>query len=747
MAFKVFLFAVLFFSFTSNLLAQKDNSIYGKVIEYENGEQKFLPGVNIYWVGSQLGTTTDINGNFEIKKDNRYSFLVASFVGYKNDTILVNSNDSLLIVLEKSVINLDDVVVTHRQKGINFSTVEPIKFERINQKELLKAACCNLSESFETNPSVDVAYNDAITGTKQIQMLGLAGTYIFISRENMPYINGLSSAYGLTFIPGPWINSILLNKGTGSVVNGYESISGQIDVQLKKPDNMDRLYLNAYVSSESRVESNVLFKNTLNKHISNATFLHLSNNSMRFDHNKDGFIDMPLSKQFNLLNRIEYNNERGIHFETGLRTLFSENTAGQLDFNPKIDKGSNNVWGMYANNNQVELWSKIGKINVDKPWQSFGLQISGLYHNQNSYFGLRTYDALQRSYYLNFIYQGIIGNTANKFKTGISLKDDKFDEHIDTIEYTRKEYVSGLFYEYTYDYLNKYMVVAGIRIDYHSLYGFFLTPRLNMKYNILSNLILRASAGRGLRTASVFAENISLLASSRKIILNNFNNDFPYGLKPEIAWNYGFNLTYNFTLDYRQGSISVDIYRTDFENQVIVDIDKNPHEADVYNLVGKSFSNSLQFQGDYELIKRLDLRLAYRYYDVKTTYSDELLEKPLTSKHRFLANLSYNTRNFWNIDLTINTQGPKRIPNTKSNPDEYKLAEYSQWYSVVNIQISKTWKEKFEAYIGVENVFDYRQKKLIVAADDPFGKYFDSSIIWGPVFGRNFYLGLRYKLK
>jgi len=291
------------------------------------------------------------------------------------------------------------------------------------------------------------------------------------------------------------------------------------------------------------------------------------------------------------------------------------------------------------------------------------------------------------------------------------------------------------------------MVVAGIRIDYHSLYGFFLTPRLNMKYNILSNLILRASAGRGLRTASVFAENISLLASSRKIILNNFNNDFPYGLKPEIAWNYGFNLTYNFTLDYRQGSISVDIYRTDFENQVIVDIDKNPHEADVYNLVGKSFSNSLQFQGDYELIKRLDLRLAYRYYDVKTTYSDELLEKPLTSKHRFLANLSYNTRNFWNIDLTINTQGPKRIPNTKSNPDEYKLAEYSQWYSVVNIQISKTWKEKFEAYIGVENVFDYRQKKLIVAADDPFGKYFDSSIIWGPVFGRNFYLGLRYKLK
>jgi outer membrane receptor for ferrienterochelin and colicin len=743
---QIYFFIFIISSIQITLLAQQSNIVNGRIVEYENEKEIPLAGVNVYWLNSQIGTSTDKNGKFSIERINNQNKLVATYIGYNNDTIIVNS-DSIKIVLKKQIIELDDVTVTYHQKGINISNIEPLKLEKINEKEFLKAACCNLSESFETNPSVDVSFNDAITGTKQIQMLGLSGSYILITRENIPDFKGLSSIYGLTYIPGVWINSILLNKGTGSVINGFESISGQIDVQLKKPKDMDRFYLNAYGNADSRFETNLLFKNRSKKYFNNAVFMHFSTNNMRFDKNNDGFMDIPLSKQLNLLNRTDYNNDQGLHFETGIQALYSENTGGQMNFNKLQNKGSDSIWGMHSNNYRIAFWSKLGKTNINKPWRSYGIQFSVLAHKQNSYYGIKIYDGIQRSYYLNVIYQDIIFNTNNKFKTGITLSDDKFYENIDSFNYKRKEYLLGLFYEYSYNYLEKLTFVVGLRADYHFVYGIFITPRIHLKYAILPNLILRSSLGKGLRTSSIFSENISLFASSRQLIIKNYNDNLPYGLKPEVAWNYGINLTYNYTLDYRQGSISIDLYRTDFKEQVVLNLDDSPQKAIISNLEGKSFSNSLQFQIDYELIKRLDVRFAYRLYDVRTTYSGILRKKPLTSKHRFFVNSEYNTINHWKFDLTLNVQGPKRIPNTSSNPSEYQFEEYSPLFCIVNTQVSKSWQEKFDIYLGVENLFNYKQQKIIIAADNPFGKYFDSSLVWGPVFGRNIYFGIRFRIK
>jgi len=630
---------------------------------------------------------------------------------------------------------------------LHISTIDPIKTEKIGEKELLKAACCNLSESFETNPSVDVTFTDAVTGTKQIQMLGLAGIYTQITRENMPDIRGLSAIYGLTYIPGPWISGLMLNKGTGSVVNGFESIAGQIDVQLRKAETMDRLYFNAYVNEDSRLEGNLMLKTRINEKLGTGLFLHASNSSMRNDKNKDGFMDMPLTEQYIALNRWEYHNELGVHLEFAVKGLFFDNTAGQMNFNPERDKLSREIWGMNNKTNRIEAWAKAGKANPDKPWQSFGMQISGVFHRQDAYFGLNTFDGIQQSLYANFIYQGIMGSTTHKFRTGVSYQYDFISELLNNNQYDRRESVPGLFYEYTFSYLEKFNAVAGIRADYHNFYGMFFTPRLHLRYAITPRSIIRASAGRGQRTSSVLSENIALLASSRQIIFREENASYPYGLKPEIAWNFGLNFTQNFTIDYRQGTFTADLYHTRFTEQVVIDLEQSPQQAIIYNLDGKSFSNSVQLQLDYELIKRLDVRLAYRFYDVRTTYSGVFREKPLVSKNRAFMNAAYETRNHWKFDATFNWQGPKRIPYTESNPVEFRLPDESPGFGTVNFHISKTWREKFEIYTGVENAFNYKQKHPIVAADQPFGPYFDSSLIWGPVFGRNIYAGLRYKIK
>ncbi|MBN2273268.1 MAG: TonB-dependent receptor [Bacteroidales bacterium] len=739
-----FLFASFFFT----LLAQRDEMhIRGRVLE-ETDDRKKQPliGVNVYWSGTQIGVTTDTGGYFTIAPVGENNHLVFSYIGYQNDTADASDNRFVTVVMKGSLA-LDEVKVVYRRPGMQISSLDPIKVEKINEKELLKAACCNLSESFETNPSVDVTYTDAVTGTKQIQMLGLAGPYTQITRENMPDVRGLSAIYGLTYIPGPWIQGIMLNKGTGSVVNGFESIAGQIDVHLRDPESMDPLYLNIYANEDGRVEANVALKADLHEHLGTALLLHGSHNAIRHDRNEDGFLDMPLSQQYIGLNRWELHNDNGSHVELGIKGLYIDNTGGEIDFYPDKDEGIFKKWGMKLGMKRLEGWAKAGRVNSEKPWQSAGLQLSGLIHQQDSYFGQNEYDAGQRSFYANLIYQGIFNNTAHKFRTGVSFQADHYEERLNDKDYMRDEILPGAFFEYTYSYLEKFNAVAGIRADHHNHYGLFFTPRLHLRYALAEKTILRASGGRGQRTASIFSENNALLASSRQLVVQGDGTSKPYGLEAEVAWNYGVNFTQMFKLDYREGTFSVDFYHTYFRNQIVIDLEQSPQQAVFYNLDGKSYSNSFQVQLDYELIKRFDLRLAYRWYDVKTTYSGELQQKPLVSRNRAFINMAYETRNHWKFDATVNGQGSKRIPSTAGNPEEYRLPERSPGFVVVNAHISKTWREKFDVYAGVENLFDYKQNDPILASEQPFSDYFDSSFIWGPVFGRNVYVGLRYRIK
>lgn len=713
--------------------------------EDSKGAFKPLAGASIMWLNTTSGTTTDENGVFNIKSNGER--LVVSYAGYRPDTISVFPQKELKIILATGK-QLNEVKVTSSRAATYINANDPFRTSNITQKELFKAACCNLSESFETNPSVDVSYSDAVTGSKQIQLLGLAGIYTQLTVENLPGPRGLATSLGLNSIPGTWIESMQLNKGTGSVANGFESIAGQINVELKKPATSERLYANMYVNDFGRTDVNLNLTHQLNNKW--ATTLLLHNDYFRnkmLDFNKDGFRDLPTGNLFSAVNRWSYDNSKGVMSQFGIKFLDDKKTGGQVHFEPSKDMVPNHHYGLQINTRRVEGFGKIGYVFPQKKYQSIGLQLSAFNHQQNSYFGMTNYNAKQQNFYSNLIYQSIINSTIHKFRTGLSFVYDKYNEDFKANNYQRKEVVPGAFFEYTYTPSEKFDLVAGIREDHNSLYGFFTTPRLNVRYEPIKGTIIRASAGRGQRTANIFAENNGVFASSRQVNIIASSASGAYGLKPEVAWNKGISIDQKFKLFSRAASLGVDFFRNDFTNQVVVDLE-DARAIKFYNLQGKSYSNSFQAELTFIPVQQFDVKLAYRLFDVKTTYNEQLLQKPLTAQDRAFANLAYET-NGWKFDYTVSYSSRKRLPSTAVNPVQYQQPSYSPSFATMNAQVSKTLGKKnlFDIYLGGENLSNYYQKNAIIAATQPFSEYFDASMIWGPITGRMFYAGMRFRIK
>ncbi|ASW75137.1 TonB-dependent receptor [Chryseobacterium piperi] len=617
----------------------------------------------------------------------------------------------------------------------------------IDKKELLKAACCNLSESFETNATVDVSFSNAVTGTKQLKMLGLDQKYTSLTKELLPEIRGLASAYGLSFIPGRWIESIQLTKGGSTVTNGYESITGQINTELLKNAKTPETSLNLFADFNGRAEANITSVSPINEKWSQTFLLHGNGTFGNTDMNNDGFLDRPKGTQINAAYLLNYNDLEksgfGSHF--GINFVKDNRTAGQTDFDKRLAQDKQSPYGVGIDISRFQVWNKTGYVFKGKPYQSLGWMNQYVYHQQDSFFGLRNYSGKQNTFYSNLIFESIIGNTNHKYKAGASFMYDGYDETYLNTPYKRNEIVPGAFAEYTLTGL-KYTLVAGARVDFHNLAGTQFTPRLNFKYDFTPQTILRLSAGRGFRTASVFAENQQYFASNRTIQIIQNGGDI-YGLKPEIAWNYGASLQQEFKIFGRKSSIVADFFRTDFQDQVMVDLDRSPQQLVFYNLEGKSFANSLQVQWDFIPLKNFEVKVAYKYYDVQADYLDGRREIPFMAKNRGFVNLAYNTNKsekggFWSFDTTLNWVGKQRLPDTSGNPSEFQLPGYSKSYAILNAQISRNFNKKLRAYLGGENLTSYYQKNAIVDFKNPFGNYFDGGMIYAPIMKANFYVGL-----
>lgn len=738
----------LFILITS--LSYSQTTFRGMVMDKDNPKDNLgVYGANVYWLNTTVGTTTNEKGWFTIPYKTTYKKLVISFVGYKTDTLTITSLKPIHHFLTPEN-ELDEVEINTKKKSIQKSFLLTENVMTVNKDELLKAACCNLAESFETNPSIDVNFSDALTGTRQIQMLGLKSPYLLIAQENIPSIRGASQVFGMTFTPGTWVESIQITKGAGSVVNGYESISGQINAELVKPYSDNKFFLNAYGSMGGRLELNTHFNQDVSEKWQTGLYVHANNRSTEFDNNNDGFLDNPLANQINVMNRWQYTDaEKGWVSFINFRYMNDEKQTGQVDFDPAKDKGTTNHWGSEIDTKRFDVSAKLGYVYPEMPFQSIGFQVAYSNHEQESYFGLRNYNIQHKSVYSNIIFNSIIGDTRNKFKAGLGYTYDMYDELVEATNYTRNENSFGAFFEYAFDNLDDFSFTAGARIDAHNLLGTFVTPRLHMRYAPWEKAVFRASIGQGRRSANIFAENQQLFASARQINIQSSNGKI-YGLDPEKAWNYGVSFLQGFNLSERPGDITLDFYRTNFTNQVVVDWE-NPQQISFYNLQGKSFANSFQLEINYSFAEGFNTRFAYKNYNIETDYTSGRLSKPITPNHRFFASTSYETEKGlddqqWKFDLTYNYIGEQRLPNTVSNPSQYQLAEYSNGYNLLNFQVTKVFSKKFEMYLGGENMTNVKQKNPILASDDPFGSNFDSTIIYSPIFGQMLYSGLRFKI-
>ena len=707
-----------------------------------------LPGANLVWAGTATGTSTNTAGYFSLRKIKGTDNLVASFVGYTSDTVTIAPGDDYLEIFLHENSMIGEVTVIGRATGAHIDRQATIATVNITAAELGKAACCNLSESFVTNPSVDVNYTDAATGAKQIQLLGLAGSYVQILTENIPSMYGLGAAYGLSYIPGPWMESIQVSKGTSSVRNGNESITGQINVEYKKPATSEIVFVNGFVSDAGKIETNANASVKLNDYWSTMILGHGETQSGASDHNNDGFRDEPDVRQYSFMNRWDYLSTN-LTFRAGIKYMQEERIGGQFEYDRSDENTWDNGYGINIGTERIEAFTKLGGMLGPGDNMSLGWIQSMTYHDMNSWMGFNQYNASQKSYYTNLLYQYFPAEK-HTVDAGASYRYDPYDELRGVYMYVVDdvmtdmndetiESVPGVFLQYTYTDSAKVTLLAGVRYDFYRNHGAQFTPRIHLRYEITPKMTLRASAGKGFRTVHVMAENMFYLASSRTIIIAD-------DLDIEEAWNAGINLTGYIPLGGSELRLTGEAYRTSFIRQIVTDLDASVDQVLFYNLDGKSYSNVIQLEAQMQPVTGLDIVAAWRWNDVRQTIGGELREKPLSSRYKGLLTASYTTRmRKWQVDYTLQYNGPGRIPSTMPNPEPYMRHESFSAYPVMNAQLTKYFK-KWSVYIGAENITGSRQHDAIIAADDPFGEYFDATMIYGPVHGRKLYAGFRFAL-
>ena len=721
--------------------------IQGVVYQQVGNEKEPLFAADVFFKKGQQGKTTCSEGAFLFERIPKLpDTLIVRASGFYSDTIPLTKKDQQLyleIVLIPETV-LEEVMIIQKRENASILRLDPRNTEVLNSGELRKAACCNLSESFETNATVDVNIQDGVSGAKRISMMGLDGAYTQVQFENFPILQNVDLATGLTGIPGTWISSIQITKGTGTVVNGYNSMAGLINLEYLKPDEIDKLYINAYGSNQGRSELNIQGGGKLSEKWSSAFFLHGAGAFAELDRNNDGFRDIPLGETFVFLNRWKYQGEDFVA-QMGVKGDFSNKRGGQVGYRHGDELTNNPLYGVGFQNQHVEAFGKTGWLFENAPYRSIGVLYYAKHHDLNVVYGNRSLSAQEQKGYVNLMYEDILGSTIHTIKTGASLVYDQLDQNMEEAlpagqyqrDLNRTELVPGVYGEYTYTGVRT-TFVGGIRQDYHNMYGWQFTPRANYKFKLTEKIDLRATAGRGFRVPNYAIDNLPLMANNLPWMVED--------MQPEISWNFGGSVYYQFKLFDRTASFNVDYYHTLFSNQLVVDRDESPDIVLFKNLDGQSFSNALQVDVKMEPLVRLELKMAYKFLDVRATMGGELMEKMMIPRHRGFVNMGYTSRNKrWEYDLTASLFSPKRLALVRLPDQSLSIKNQGQTVTIVNAQVTHVFK-KFEVYLGGENIFDYRIKDAIIDAENPFSSTFDATRVWAPIVGVNVYGGIRITL-
>lgn len=728
----------LFFIVTAN--AQYKGKVLGADAAGPSQTEPLFSAM-VIWEGTSHGTITDFDGSFSIDADKSAVNLTFQYVGYVSQTVDVSTlsdNENIVIVLKPE--QLDEVVVAQRKIASSINRKSPQLTQDINKDELCKAPCCNLGESFETNASVDVNYADATTGARTIQLLGLSGRYVQMLSENIPNLRGIAAPFGLSYVPGSWMDGISISKGVGTVLNGYEAFTGQINYEYKKPVSEEICSASLFGTTAGRGEINASVATHLADGLSTALIISANKDFDSMDENHDNFRDEPQTKQLSFLNRWNFhrNDYTG---QLVVKTMNEIRRGGQMDFNasePSLD-----IYGVYINTDRVESWMKHGFSFEDDA--NLGIQLAYIYHHQGSFFGIRRYSATEHSYYANVLYRKAWEEDLHTLDAGASSQGDIYDENIlfssegQLVNFSLKDRSFGAFVQYTLSLDDRLSVIAGVRADHNSTHGSFFTPRLHVRYAPVQYTVLRAAVGKGYRTAALFAENNFMLSSSREWL---YDDSDVYS--QEKAWNMGGSIQQ--TVGETGLSLNAEYFHTEFSSQLILDTDRSARQIYAHSSDDRSYANTVQIEASYRL-KGLDITAAWRWNEAKQMLNGSLRQRPLVSKYKALLALSYQTPlKTWQFDANMQLNGGGRIPTTAENPLEYQRDSRFGSYQMYNAQITK-WFRNWSIYAGCENIGNFMQDNAIIAAEKPMSQYFDGTMIWGPLMSRKFYLGIRFSLE
>lgn len=737
---KKLFFSLILILISSAVFAQQ--TLTGTVTDSNSDP---IPGANLVWAGTTAGTTTDLNGEFIIDKPAGTNRLAVSFIGFESDTLDISPEQEYIDITLSEGVQLQEVNVVGRKLGMQKMRSSVANADLISSDELCRAACCNLGESFVTNPSVDVNYSDAATGAKQIRLLGLSGTYVQMLTENIPNFRGASAPYGLGYVPGPWMSSIQVSKGTSSVKNGYEALTGQINLEYKKPqaEEADWVSANLFASTTNRYEANADASVKLTDKWSTMLLAHYENETKAHDGDSDGFADIPQIEQYNLFNRWAYMGDKYI-FQAGIKFLNEDRNSGQVAHHGTT---LSDPYRINMQTDRYEAFVKQAYIFDKEHNTNLALITSGTIHQMNAVYGRKLYNVDQQNAYASLLFETEF-TPQHALSAGLSLNYDRYDQQyrltndasLPLTPELDKETVSGAYAQYTYTPNDKLTLMAGIRGDYSSLYGYFVTPRANVRYAPNEYINVRASAGKGYRTNHILAENNYLLASSRKVVITP-------DLEQEEAWNYGLSIATYLPVFGKTLNLNAEYYYTDFVNQLVVDMESDAHTVAFTNLDGKSYSHVFQVEATYPFFEGFNLTAAWRMTNVKHEIGGVLYEKALTGKHKGLITASYKTPlGKWQFDSTLQLNGGGRMPTPYTLEDGSASwnARY-KGFEQLSLQITRYFR-RWSVYIGGENLTNFKQKNAIVGADNPWGETFDASMIWGPMHGAKGYIGVRFNL-
>lgn len=686
-----------------------------------------LARATIQWVGTNVGVYATANGTFSIPRTTASDTLEIRMAGFVAKRV-ANPPDTVFIRMEP--VETDVVTIQDERASISSS---PFKTEVISAKGLTRAACCSLAESFEKSPTVEVSYSDAVSGARQIQLLGLRGVYTQFLTEAVPVVRGMEVPYGLDHIPGPFMESVSISKGAASVTNGYEAMTGQINVEYRKPQTADPLFVNAYANTMGRTELNVIGGGFVTDELSTLVAAHGRLYNTPVDQNGDGFLDVPLFRQGNLLNRWFFSDDK-IEWQLVARAVVDDYASGQQGAGFSDTTPDSSRYAIRTTVNRYDAFAKFGVLNLieDMEGSSVGVSVLAVYHDMGSFFGVRQYNGTQRTIQSRLILALPFSETIS-LMTGLSYLHDDVREILMTSALARVESVPGAFAEATLHPTSDLTAILGVRGDHHNLFGWFWTPRLHAKYSITDVTSIRASIGRGYRVATVVAENMSAFMNSRSIVLQE-------SYQPERSWNYGVSLTTSWEWLGRTWQFDAEFYRTDFTDQIVPDFDQGPNEIIIRNMSGASHALSAMAQVLVSPVEHMNVMVAYRWIDAQQITGGVMQLRPMVSRYRVLGTASWKTTDdSWQIDATVSYSGEGRLPVKLNGPTSFP----GFWR--VNGQVTHRF-DAFDVYVGVENLTDFYQQDPIVAPGDPFGKDFDASLTWGPMDPRSIYVGVRWHL-